>query len=58
MDSEVATIEHLLQHTTIPVPEIISWNPADQHVGVLYTLMDCVSGLPVSKLWFKDDGEM
>ena len=57
MDSEVATIEHLRQSTTIPIPEIISWAPTDEQVGVPYILMEFVSGLPVGKLWFKSSGE-
>ena len=49
----MATIEHLRQSTVIP---ILSWDPTDERVSIPYILLEWVSGIPVSKLWFKKNG--
>jgi aminoglycoside phosphotransferase (APT) family kinase protein len=56
LENEVATMNHLRQHTTIPIPEIIAWDPTATDVGAPYILMELVPGLSVLDLWFKEDG--
>jgi Phosphotransferase enzyme family len=57
MESELTTIGLLRRFTTIPIPEIISWDTTKKEVGVPYVLMEWVPGIPVSKLWFMENGQ-
>jgi hypothetical protein len=50
--SETATIRHIRQHTTIPVPEIYHYDPdPDNEIGAPFQLMERLPGLPLCKIW-------
>ncbi len=53
--SEVATLEYIASHTSIPVPYVITHNNNGGEVGSPYILMTKADGVPLSKVW--DDME-
>ena len=51
-ESEIATIEYVRQHTSIPVPEIYFVNFNENHaVGAPFVLMELLPGTNLHKLW-------
>ena len=53
--SEVATIKYLRAHTSIPIPEVFSWDASDQNpIGFEWILMERVIGLPLQEVWYPE----
>jgi hypothetical protein len=51
-ESELATIEYVQKHTTIPVPQIYFVNHNENHVvGAPFVLMERMEGQPLCKIW-------
>lgn len=51
-ESELATIEYVRKHTTIPVPEIYFVNYNENHVvGAPFVLMERMDGGPLGDIW-------
>ena len=51
-ESELATIEYVRKHTTIPVPEIFFVNYNENHVvGAPFVLMERMDGGPLGDIW-------
>ena len=57
MISQVQTMHFIRQNTTIPIPEIYSFNPSkDPIIGTPYIAMSFIEGEPVCSLWLEDTG--
>ncbi|KAF2845642.1 hypothetical protein T440DRAFT_502359 [Plenodomus tracheiphilus IPT5] len=53
--SEAAVLQYLHDHTTIPVPKVLAWNPDPKNpVGAEYSIMEKAAGRQMVKKW----GEM
>lgn len=53
-ESELATIDYLLKHTSIPVPKTLFVNYNENHVvGAAFVLMERLEGVKLSELWDK-----
>jgi hypothetical protein len=51
-ESELATIEYVRKHTSIPVPQIYFVNHNENHVvGAPFVLMERLEGQPLCKIW-------
>ncbi|KAF7303969.1 Altered inheritance of mitochondria protein 9, mitochondrial [Mycena indigotica] len=48
--SEVATMQFVAKHTTIPVPAILGWNDTSQPVGTPYIFMERALGVPLAQV--------
>ena len=54
--SEVATLQFVRKNTSIPVPQIIAFDPsADNELGFEWILMTKLSGVPLESLWESPD---
>jgi aminoglycoside phosphotransferase len=50
--SEVATLSYVSNHTSIPVPEVIAYDPSAQNdLGFEWILMTRLPGVPLKELW-------
>ncbi|KAF4555815.1 Phosphotransferase enzyme-like protein 2 [Elsinoe fawcettii] len=50
--SEVATMDYLRKHTSIPVPKVLDWNPDPSNpIGAEYIIMERVPGVSVLSKW-------
>ncbi|KAJ1334143.1 phosphotransferase [Microdochium nivale] len=50
--SEIATLDFLRQHTTIPVPRTVAWQTSRANpLGYEWVLMDKVPGVQLAQLW-------
>ncbi|KAF7290743.1 Altered inheritance of mitochondria protein 9, mitochondrial [Mycena indigotica] len=47
--SEVATMQFVAKHTTIPVPAILGWNKTSEPVGTPYIFMERALGVPLAR---------
>ncbi len=51
-ESEVATIEYVRKHSTMPVPRIIAYtSSASNELGYEWILMEKVDGVPLNDVW-------
>ncbi|KAH8150741.1 uncharacterized protein LAJ45_05437 [Morchella importuna] len=58
LESEVKTMHFIRRNTTIPIPNIISFDSTTENeVGWPYLMMEFVEGTPVSRLWFDETGK-
>ncbi|KZP33316.1 hypothetical protein FIBSPDRAFT_717905, partial [Athelia psychrophila] len=52
MNSEVATLRYIGEHSSVPVPKVYSWNAdAGNPVGVEYMIMEKVPGVAPFNKW-------
>jgi hypothetical protein len=52
VESELATLEHVRKHTTIPVPKVYLTNHSDNNcVGAPFVLMERMHGVPLGDIW-------
>ena len=51
MESEIATMEYVREHTKIPVPRVLDYNTSGEDIGVPYMLMSKADGVPLSSVW-------
>ncbi|KAH8829747.1 hypothetical protein DL96DRAFT_1460872 [Flagelloscypha sp. PMI_526] len=50
--SEVATLQYIALHTSVPVPEVYHWNAdATNEVGAEYMIMQKIPGTPAVYIW-------
>ncbi|KAH0602458.1 uncharacterized protein H6S33_008797 [Morchella sextelata] len=58
LESEVKTMRFIRQNTTIPIPDIISFDgTTENEIGWPYFMMEFVEGTPVSRIWFDETGK-
>ncbi|KAK4235375.1 phosphotransferase enzyme family-domain-containing protein [Achaetomium macrosporum] len=51
-ESEVATMEYVRRHTSMPVPRVIAFSSSDENeLGYEWMLMEMMPGEPVRKVW-------
>ncbi|KAK4150617.1 phosphotransferase enzyme family-domain-containing protein [Chaetomidium leptoderma] len=51
-ESEIATMEYVRRHTTMPIPRVIAFSSSDNNeLGYEWILMDMMPGEPLRKLW-------
>ncbi|KAL2132388.1 hypothetical protein VTI74DRAFT_3865 [Chaetomium olivicolor] len=51
-ESEIATMEYVRRHTTMPVPPVIAYSSSDDNeLGYEWILMEMMPGEPLRKLW-------
>ncbi|KAJ4306808.1 hypothetical protein N0V88_000176 [Collariella sp. IMI 366227] len=51
-ESEIATMEYIRRHTSIPVPPVIAYSSSDNNdLGYEWILMEMMPGEPLRKLW-------
>ena len=51
-ESEVATIEYIRRHTSIPVPQVVAYSSSPcNELGFEWILMEKISGVPLEKVW-------
>ena len=51
-ESEMATMEYLRRHTTLPIPRVIAFSSSDDNeLGYEWVLMEMMPGEPLRKLW-------
>ncbi|KAJ5368331.1 uncharacterized protein N7496_008091 [Penicillium cataractarum] len=49
---EVAVLEYVKRHTSIPVPRVLSWSSdGSNNVGAEYIIMDKAPGVPLFQVW-------
>ncbi|KAL5334688.1 kinase-like domain-containing protein [Aspergillus crustosus] len=52
--SEVGNLEYIRNHTSIPVPRVLSWSPHNSNtVGAEYIIMEKATGIPLFQQWGK-----
>jgi hypothetical protein len=52
VESELATLEYVRKHTTIPAPEVYLTNHSDNNcVGAPFVLMERMHGVPLDDIW-------
>ncbi|OQO07901.1 hypothetical protein B0A48_06693 [Cryoendolithus antarcticus] len=52
LESELATIDYLWKHTTMPVPQTYFVNPNPNHaVGAVFTLIERMEGVQLGSIW-------
>ncbi|EAQ86780.1 hypothetical protein CHGG_08033 [Chaetomium globosum CBS 148.51] len=51
-ESEIATMEYVRQHTTMPIPRVIAFSSSDANeLGYEWVLMEMMPGEPLRTLW-------
>ncbi|KAK2757924.1 Phosphotransferase enzyme [Arachnomyces sp. PD_36] len=51
-ESEVATIEYLHKHTTIPITRVVAWNSSSNNtIGHEWVLMEKMDGVQIHDVW-------
>ncbi|KAI1928498.1 hypothetical protein LOZ65_001991 [Ophidiomyces ophidiicola] len=56
-ESEVATLQYVQEHTSIPVPKVLGWNSdPSNNVGSEYIIMEKADGVQLYKRWGKMNG--
>jgi hypothetical protein len=51
-ESEIATMEYIRRHTTMPIPQVIAFSSSDDNeLGYEWILMEMMPGEPLRKLW-------
>ncbi|KAG7285357.1 hypothetical protein NEMBOFW57_009983 [Staphylotrichum longicolle] len=51
-ESEIATMEYVRRHTTMPIPRVIAFSSSDDNeLGYEWILMEMMPGEPLRKLW-------
>ncbi|KAL2146110.1 hypothetical protein VTI28DRAFT_5203 [Corynascus sepedonium] len=51
-ESEIATMEYVRQHTTMPIPRVVAYSSSDDNeLGYEWILMEQMPGEPLRKLW-------
>ncbi|KAK3904907.1 phosphotransferase enzyme family-domain-containing protein [Staphylotrichum tortipilum] len=51
-ESEMATMEYVRRHTTLPIPRVIAFSSSDDNeLGYEWVLMEMMPGEPLRKLW-------
>ncbi|KAJ7057112.1 hypothetical protein C8F01DRAFT_992114, partial [Mycena amicta] len=52
VESEIATIQYIASHTSIPTPRVYGWNSDDSSpVGLEYMILEKISGVSASDVW-------
>ncbi|KAJ7151216.1 hypothetical protein C8R46DRAFT_1008055 [Mycena filopes] len=51
MESEIATMQYITQHTDIHTPTVHHWNTETNPVGQEYMIMEKIEGRPASDVW-------
>lgn len=53
-ESEVATMEYIRQHSTIPVPRVYAFSSSDANeLGFEWILLEMINGIPIREAWSK-----
>ncbi|KAI1616671.1 kinase-like domain-containing protein [Exophiala viscosa] len=55
MNTEYRTMEYIRQHTTIPIPQVFSWEINCESIGVPFAFMSFVEGEPLYRVWYDKD---
>ncbi|KAL2184999.1 kinase-like protein [Thermothelomyces heterothallicus CBS 203.75] len=51
-ESEIATMEYVRRHTTMPIPRVVAFSSGDDNeLGYEWILMEMMPGEPLRKLW-------
>ncbi len=51
-ESEMATMEYVRRHTTLPVPRVVAFSSSDDNeLGYEWVVMEMMPGQPLRKLW-------
>ncbi|KAJ7039726.1 kinase-like domain-containing protein [Mycena alexandri] len=51
VESEIATMQYIAEHTIVHTPRVHHWNTDHNSVGQEYMIMEKIQGVPASEVW-------